>query len=362
VITSPPTNVTSTSAELNGSVDPNGAATTAWFRYDTTDPGACDDTFGTRAPGSGGTMAGSGTDPVPFTEAVTGLVPETTYYYCAIAENSFGKQFGEVVAFKPGTTAPTVTTEMATDVLADSATLQGTVNPNGTDSVGWFRLGDVDPGTGACDDTYGKRVPEMGGSMVGAGAMPVPFSQAATGLEPNKTYYYCAAASNLGGASFGAVMSFTTAAAPPIVTTLAPEVTGAGEATLNGSANPNGSKTSVWFRFDVTDPGACNDTFGARVPDPDGKDIGEDRLDVTFSETLSGLAAGTYYVCAIGSNSAGLGFGEVMTFEMKEGGTTPPPPPAEDCGCRMVSNRNGSGVVAVIAVALLALRRRRRAA
>ena len=44
------TAVTSTGATLNGSANPNGAATTGWFRYGTTNPGTCNDTFGTRAP------------------------------------------------------------------------------------------------------------------------------------------------------------------------------------------------------------------------------------------------------------------------------------------------------------------------
>ena len=45
-------------ATLNGTANPNGAATTGWFRYATTNPGTCNDSFGTRAPASGGTRAG----------------------------------------------------------------------------------------------------------------------------------------------------------------------------------------------------------------------------------------------------------------------------------------------------------------
>jgi MYXO-CTERM domain-containing protein len=192
----------------------------------------------------------------------------------------------------------------------------------------------------------------------------MPFSEVVAALLPNTTYYYCAAASNLGGAAFGAVMSFKTDAALPIVTTSTPEVTGPGAVTLNGAANPNGSETTVWFRIDTTHPASCNDKFGTRVPDMDGTAIGTDRQDVPFSEALTGLVAHTYYVCAIGSSSAGVAFGEVAVFEMKEGITDPPPPPppSSDCGCRMVSNQNDSGMAAVAALMLLALRRRRRAA
>ena len=37
-------------ATLNRSANPNSAATTVWFRYSATDPGTCNDSFGTRAP------------------------------------------------------------------------------------------------------------------------------------------------------------------------------------------------------------------------------------------------------------------------------------------------------------------------
>src|SRR5687767_1211690 len=46
VITTAATLVATTSATLNGSGNPNAAATTGWFRYSTTDPGTCNDVFG----------------------------------------------------------------------------------------------------------------------------------------------------------------------------------------------------------------------------------------------------------------------------------------------------------------------------
>ena len=66
---------------LNGSGNPNLDAAVGWFRYDTVDPGTCDDTFGTRAPASGGSSLGSGSSAVAFSEAITGLAAGTTYYF-----------------------------------------------------------------------------------------------------------------------------------------------------------------------------------------------------------------------------------------------------------------------------------------
>ena len=365
VTTEPPTQVMSDSALLNGSANPNGDAATGWFRYDTTDPGACDDSFGVRAPAAGGTDLGPGVESVFYSEAIAGLEPGVTYYYCAIAGNSIGTSFGEVVSFVAGAAAPTVTTEDATDV-AGGATIHGTADPNGSDATGWFRYGEFDPGD--CDDSFGIRVPETGGFDLGGGTTGVPYEQALNeaDLEPNRTYYYCAAASNTAGAAFGEVLSFTTDAVPPVIETTPADVTAA-DVTLNGTANPMGAVTTGWFRYDTADPGDCNDTFGTRVPTADGEFIGDGRDAVPFSEAAAALAPGTYYYCAIGSNEAGTAYGEVLTFEVAEQVDTPPSPKASDseeggCGCRVTSERSGSTTASasLAALLLLALRRRRR--
>jgi hypothetical protein len=84
---------------------------------------------------------------------------------------------------------------------------------------------------------------------------------------------------------------------------------------LNGFANPSGTPAVGWFRYSLTDPGTCDDTFGTRVPATGGVDLGSGSTDIPYSETVYGLAAGTtYYFCAIGSNGAGTVFGNIITF------------------------------------------------
>jgi MYXO-CTERM domain-containing protein len=338
---------------LNGSVVANGAETTGWFRFDTSDPGACDDAFGTRAPATGVLALGSSLDAVPFSELVTGLVPGRTYYFCAIAQNAQGLAFGEVLTFAPDAVAPEVTTDAATDVAATTATLAGTANPNGTDALGWFRFGEADPG--ACDDAFGTRVPATDGTALGAGTDPVAFTEALTDLEPNRTYYFCAAASNLGGASFGEVRSFTTPAAPPVVRTT-PAIVAPGGATLTGTADPQGSSTTAWFRYDSIEPSACDDAFGTRAPVTGGIDAGDGSSDVALSQAIVGLSPGTYYACAIAENEAGIAYGEVVRFDITEA------PSAGGCGCRVGSTGRTSpaAALAVLAALVLVARRRRR--
>jgi hypothetical protein len=101
VTTKLPSAIGTTTATLNGSADPNGASSTGWFRYSTTNPGSCNDTFGTRVPATGGTALGSGTAAVSYSRALTGLTVGTGYYYCAIASNSVGTSWGTVRFFVP---------------------------------------------------------------------------------------------------------------------------------------------------------------------------------------------------------------------------------------------------------------------
>ena len=87
VTTSAASGLTSTSATLNGSANPNGSSAHGYFRYSTTSPGTCNNTFGTATPT---VSLGSGTSAVSFSTGLAGLSPSTTYYYCAIADNSNG--------------------------------------------------------------------------------------------------------------------------------------------------------------------------------------------------------------------------------------------------------------------------------
>ncbi|WP_342380071.1 DUF4038 domain-containing protein [Myxococcus stipitatus] len=207
--TSAASNVGASGATLNGSANPNGAQTTGWFRYSTSNPGTCNDTFGTRAPATGGVNLGSAGSALPYTQALTGLTASTTYYFCAIASNPMGvTPASTVLSFTTSAagTAPTVVTSDATGVTSTGATLNGSGNPQGVASTGWFRYSATHPGS--CNDTFGTRAPATGGVNLGNGSAAVGFNQAITGLTPGTTYYFCALASSTAGAGTGQVSSF----------------------------------------------------------------------------------------------------------------------------------------------------------
>ena len=312
VVTVGSTNVTSASATLQGTANPVAAATTAWFRYSSSNPGICDDAFGTRAPSSGGTNVGGGIAPIAYSQNISGLLPGVTYYFCAIANNSYGTTFGSIQSFTAPAMAPTVTTGGATNLTRTTGQLSGYANPGGDATKAWFRLGTASPGT--CNDTFGRRTPSTGGISLGAGTSNAPFSQNIATLTQGTTYYYCALASNSLGTSWGAVQSFTTPTPPTATTVTASSVTNT-TATMYGSGNPSRAASTGWFRYAPTDPGACDDKFGSRAPVSGGVSLGSDAYEQSYSQVIAGLSpATTYYYCAVVSNSEGVAFGTLKTF------------------------------------------------
>jgi hypothetical protein len=310
--------ITNSGATLAGSANPTSSATTGFFRFSTTSPGACSDLFGTRSPVSGGTSLGAGTAPVAYTTTLTGLLPGTRYFYCALASNAVGTSVGAIASFTTLPARPTLTSALATNVASRGATLNGSVNPGGGETTAYFRIAAADPGT--CNDVFGTRAPVTGGTIAPASTSTSTFSEAVTGLLPATTYFYCAVGTNSAGTAFGSVLSFTTAAAPTVATQAPANVTNV-SATLNGSANPNRAATVGYFRLSTTNPGTCDDAFGTRTPVSGGTALGNGSSSASFSQGVTGLLAGTtYFFCALAENSEGRGFGQLLSF------TTPTSP------------------------------------
>ncbi len=99
VTTNAASGATSSAAALNGQANPGGVSTTGWFRYSINAPAGCSDSFGTRVPTASGSDLGAGDGPVPFSQLLASLAPSTLYYYCALASNSMGTKFGNVLSF-----------------------------------------------------------------------------------------------------------------------------------------------------------------------------------------------------------------------------------------------------------------------
>jgi sugar lactone lactonase YvrE len=143
---------------------------------------------------------------ITFTDIPTA---EGTYYYGTHLFDSAGNEAMEpspqwVIVTPSASQAPTVTTVSATPVSSTNATLNGTINANGSATQYLFVYGTSQTLAGAASTvTYG----------IGAGTSPQAVSANAPGLSAGKTYYYQLQASNSTGPKNGSILSFITPSA-----------------------------------------------------------------------------------------------------------------------------------------------------
>ncbi|HZV74438.1 MAG TPA: fibronectin type III domain-containing protein [Conexibacter sp.] len=192
--------LTNTQASLAGTVNPQGQLTSYAFQYGTTTA------YGQQSALS---SAGSGTADAPVTADLAGLTPGTTYHYRVIATNATGTTVGADRAFTttgtapPPPTAPSATTGSAT-AGDGTASLNGSVNPNGVSTSYYFEFGTT--------ANYGQQTPPQG---AGSGASAVSVSASLSGLTTSTTYHYRLVAVGPNGAfAIGADRTFATAGAP----------------------------------------------------------------------------------------------------------------------------------------------------
>ena len=182
---------------------------------------------------------------------------------------------------------PTVVTDEASPVAERSATLQGTINPEGVASTYHFEYG-----TGP---EYGKRVPAAAAAdpSAGSGSAAVAVSAAVQGLEPNKSYHFRLVGSNASGSIAGADRVFTTVAAPPDVGAVSASLIKSRSARLHGTVNPNNKFVGWGFDYGTT-PVYDHSPPGGFLP-PGG----------TFqpvSTAISGLDPSTEYLFQLGAS------------------------------------------------------------
>jgi phosphodiesterase/alkaline phosphatase D-like protein len=287
------TSINENNATLNGTVNPNGLTTRAWFEYGT-DPGL-------PTPSSSPDQdVGNGLNDQSVSTNLSGLAPGTTYHFRVCAENSGGYSEGQVMSFTTASPAspPAVTTIAATSVGATGATLNGGVIPNGLATDAWFEWG-TDPNLAGYSTTETQ--------AVGSGTTSQTINQVLTGLATGTVYYYRVAAGNGAGTSRGAILSFLPGAAPT-VTTLAATLVGATGATLNGNVNPNGLPTDAWFEWG-TGPNLA--TFDTSLPQA----LGAGTNSQFVMATLSGLSPETtYYYRVAASSATGVSNGSIASF------------------------------------------------
>jgi plastocyanin len=234
VATNPATLIASFSATLNGSLNPHGLTTTVSFQYGTTTA------YGSSTP----MQTQTGNTYRDIAANISGLSPNTLYHFRIVATNSAGTRFGGDRTFTTlsVTGPPVATTNPATFIASFSATLNALLNPHGLPTSFHFQYGTTSSYglTTAPQNRSGNTFQAVGANV--------------TGLTANTLYHFRVVASNGAGTTMGSDRTFTTltVTGPPVVITNAATNITTSSASINGSLDPHGLTTTVFFQYGTT--------------------------------------------------------------------------------------------------------------
>jgi hypothetical protein len=145
---------------------------------------------------------------VPVQARITGLLPDTTYFYRLQAVNANGVNSGEPWQDQQFTTfGPSISSTAVSNVAGSSATLEARIDPNKTPTTYYFQYG--------TDTAYGSYAPAAPGAELGSGEGDIEINQHLQGLSAATTYHYrVVAVSEVAGgtdeAFYGPDQTFTT--------------------------------------------------------------------------------------------------------------------------------------------------------
>ncbi len=182
-------------ATLNGTIDPHGTKTGYYFEYGTSQ------SYGEH---TAEVTVGSGTSDVRAVQSVDYLAENTTYHFRVVATTIYGTTYGADQTFSTGT-APLAQTDAPANIGSTGATLNGTIDPHGTEVEYYFEYGPT--------PEYGLSTAQ---TSAGSGEADVQASETIAELSPGVTYHYRLVAVDDSTKQYGSEMMFTTIApAPP---------------------------------------------------------------------------------------------------------------------------------------------------
>jgi hypothetical protein len=183
--------VANTTAVVSGQVNPRRQSTTYTFEYGPST------SFGTVTPP---VALDSANVPEAVSNQLSGLSPNTTYYYRLVASNATATTLGAVQRFTTGPTGPpAVITGAAGGISSSAATLAGSVDGHGEPTSFTFEYG--------TSTSFGS-ISAIDNASPVAGVQPV--SLPISGLTPATTYLYRLVASDADGTTAGPTATFKT--------------------------------------------------------------------------------------------------------------------------------------------------------
>jgi hypothetical protein len=234
IATTAASNLTNSSATLNGRVNPHGLTTNVHFQYGTTT------TYGSTTP----SHSYHGDTTLPISANIAGLSPNTTYHFRLVGTNIGGTTYGSDKTFTTLSPMgpPVVTTNPASNILNSSATLHGTVYPHGLTTTVYFQYGTT--------TSYGLRT----ASQTKTGNTYQAVSANISGLLANPAYHFRIVATNTAGTMYGVDRVFM----------LLPE----DDFNNDGHSdyllyNPSTGQTAIWY---MRNNMHVNGSFGPTLP------------------------------------------------------------------------------------------------
>jgi hypothetical protein len=266
VATESASNVMPTSVTLNGSLAPDGADAHYYFEYVTEQNyNATGFSSSSTSPAPPGTDAGSASKVEHAETTLSGLQPDTFYYYRLVAVNSFGTTYGQLEAFPTAQAVESVATEPASNVTPTSATLNGSLAPDGADAHYYFEYV-TEQNYNATGFSSSSTSPAPPGTDAGTASKVEHAETTLSGLQPDTNYRYRLVAVNSFGTTYGQPEAFATAGRPLIESESTEEESiGHTSATLTASIDPGGFATHYHFEYGPTE------SYGTSVPIPDGE-------------------------------------------------------------------------------------------
>jgi hypothetical protein len=304
-------NIANTQAQLNGTYNANGTASTIWFEYGPTVALGQSTSIQNVAANTSGN----------FNNTITGLAANSTYYFRAVGQNSFGTAYGTTLSFTTtntnsssssgggsgGSAVADVSTLNATAITDNKVTLEGTFYSNDLATTTWFEFS-----TNERDviNNNARAVGRQNQQTVAYG----DFDYTVDDLTPGTTYYFRAVAENTRGISYGTIKSFTTAGTSlenssdfSALTSLATGISFT-SATLNGIIkNDRNEAIQGYFEYGTSANSLVNST--------NMKSLGSNET-LAMSDAVFGLAQDTfYYFRAVAESSNGISRGDIRIFK-----------------------------------------------